>query len=306
MLTDSILEKLKELPVEQLTSHIALLASEITETDVQNLAEAARKVATDNPIEALRLAEIAVHLAVALDTPRSRAIGQRAYGIALREQGRWAESIACLDAGVDAALEAGDAQLAVQIPIAKIDTLARMGCYDEAFTLAGVLEKQLDALGASEDAAKVMWNIGNIHFRQEAYALAGECWRKALSYFEAQGQKVPTGRLQMNIGNVLTHLNHLPEALEMYQSARFALSDTHTDRTIAFLDSNIGFHQFMGGRYTEALQSYTRARYRLEELELPQEVAQCDRETADVYLELNLVPEARETFERVIPTFQKL
>lgn len=110
----------------------------------------------------------------------------------------------------------------------------------------------------------------------------------------------------MNIANVLTHLNHLPEALEMYQAAREALTGTETGRTIAFLDSNIGFHQFMGGRYTEALQSYTRARYRLVELALPQEVAQCDRETADVYLELNLVPEARETFERIIPTFQKL
>lgn len=306
MLNDSVLQQLKALPAEELASQIALLSAEITETDVQNLADAARKFSTDNPVEALHLAEIAVHMATALDTPRAHAIAQRAFGVALKEQGRWAEAITCFNAGVEAATSAGDALLAAQIPIAKIDTLAQMGCYDEAFTLAATLEKQLEALGVPEDAAKVMWNVGNIHFRQESYALAGDCWRKALLYFEAQGIKVATGRLQMNIANVLTHLNHLPEALEMYQAARSALSDTHTDRTIAFLDSNIGFHQFMGGRYTEALQSYTRARYRLEELALPQEVAQCDRETADVYLELNLVPEARETFERVIPTFQQL
>jgi CHAT domain-containing protein len=306
MLNDAVLQQLKELPAERIASEIALLTADMTETDVQFVAEAARNGSTDNPIEALRIAEIALQMADALGTPRAQAIAQRAYGVALREQGRWTEAISCFDAGVESAVAAGDALLAAQIPIAKTDTLAQMGCYEEAFALANSLEKELVALGAAEDAAKVMWNVGNIHFRQESYALAGECWRKALGYFEAQGQQVATARLQMNVANVLTHLNQLPEALDMYQAARAALSDTETDRTIAYLDSNIGFHQFMGGRYTEALQSYTRARYRLEELALPQEVAQCDRETADVYLELNLVPEACETFERVIPTFQQL
>ena len=306
MINDAVLQQWKELPIEELASHIALLTADITETDVLSLAEAARNSSTDNPAEALRLAAIAVQMAVILNTPRPRAMAQRAYGVALREQGRWTEAISCFEDGVASAIAADDALLAAQIPIAKIDTLAQMGCYDEAFAFAGTLEKQLRTLGASEDAAKVMWNVGNIHFRRESYALAGDCWRKALAYFEVQGNKVSTAQLQMNIANVLTHLNHLPEALEMYQAARSALSDTHTDRAIAFLDSNIGFHQFMGGRYTEALQSYTRARYRLVDLELPQEVAQCDRETADVYLELNLVPEARETFERVIPTFLQL
>ncbi len=306
MLNDSVLQKLKEMPADKLASYIALHTAEMTETDVQILAEAARNFSTDNPLEALRLAEITVQIAAALDTPRPRAIAQRACGVALRSQGRWAEAIACFDAGVEAAVAAGDALLAAQIPIAKIDTLAQLGSYEEAFALANMLAGQLETLGSSEDAAKVMWNVGNIHFRQEAYALAGDCWRKALSYFEAQEQRVPTARLQMNIANVLTHLNQLAEALVMYQAARATLSDTETDRTIAYLDSNIGFHQFMGGRYTEALQSYTRAKYCFEALSLPQEVAQCDRETADVYLELNLVPEARETFERVIPTFRLL
>ena len=306
MLNDSVLQQLKDLPTEQLASHIASLAADITEADVKIMADAARNFSTDNPAEALRLAEVTVLLAATLGTPRARATAQRAFGVVLRSQGRWAEALVCFDAGVEAATAAGDALLAAQIPIAKTDTLAQMGRYDEAFALANTLAMQLNALGALEDAAKVMWNVGNIHFRQESYALAGECWRKALGYFETQGQHMPTARLQTNIANVLTHLNQLPEALEMYQAARSTLSDTETDRSIAYLDSNIGFHQFMGGRYTEALQSYTRARYCLEELDLPQEVAQCDRETADVYLELNLVPEARETFERIIPTFRQL
>jgi tetratricopeptide (TPR) repeat protein len=306
MLNDAILHQLREVPAEGLASHIASLTAEISETDVQDLAEAARKSSTDNPTEALRLAEIALQLAVVLKMPRIRAMALRACGVSLKEQGRWAEAVASFDAGVEAAASAGEELLAAQIPIAKIDALAQLGAYDEAFAFAAALENRLQALGAAEDAAKVMWNVGNIHFRREAYSLAGVCWRKALAYFEAQDNKIATGRLQMNVANVLTHLNRLAEALEMYQSARAALTETHNARAIAFLDSNIGFHQYMGGRYTEALQSYTRARYRLEELELPQEVAQCDRETADVYLQLNLVPEALETFERIIPTFRQL
>ena len=90
----------------------------------------------------------------------------------------------------------------------------------------------------------------------------------------------------------------------MYQAAQnHVLSETRRDTAPSrILDSNIGFHQFMGGRYTEALAIlYQSAIPSGGTCDLPQEVAQCDRETADVYLELNLVPEARETFERDHP-----
>ncbi len=306
MTTEMFLQKLKETPAAGRAEAIAMQAHVLSELDVKLLADETRQRATDNPAEALRLAEITLEVAQALNSAYALAWAHRAYGVALRSQGQWAAALSCFDAGVAAAEAAHDPLLAAQIPIAKIDTLAQMGSYEEAFALANTLETRLQRLGVAEDAAKVMWNTGNIHFRQEAYALAGACWRKALHYFETEGQSVAAARLQMNIANVLTHLNQLPEALLMYQAARDALVDAKSERTVAYLDSNIGFHQFMGGRYTEALKSYSRARNLLETLHLPQEVAQCDRETADVYLELNLVPEARETFERVIPTFAQL
>src|ERR1700759_4867351 len=92
----------------------------------------------------------------------------------------------------------------------------------------------------------------------------------------------------------------------MYESALATLQASGMDFLAAGIEGNLGFHQFMGGGYTEALQSYGRARKRFDSLHFPKEVAQCDRETADVYLELNLIPEALETFERVIPLFHEM
>jgi CHAT domain-containing protein/tetratricopeptide (TPR) repeat protein len=196
--------------------------------------------------------------------------------------------------------------LAAQIPIAATETLAHLGRHDEALSLAASLEQRLRALGAEEDAAKVLANAGNIHFERDAYREAMDCWTRALAYFDARGEHVSVARLRMNLANVLTHLSRLPEALRMYEAARAALEQAGMDVLVAGIDANLGFLQFMAGRYTEALQSYARARRRFEALHLAKDIAKCDRETADVYLELNLMPEAHESFEQVLPVFREL
>jgi tetratricopeptide (TPR) repeat protein len=92
----------------------------------------------------------------------------------------------------------------------------------------------------------------------------------------------------------------------MYDVARETLEAAGMRLLVAGVDGNTGFLQFKAGRYTEALQAFSRARDTFETLQLGKDVAQCDRETADVYLELNLIREAQETYERVVPVFVEL
>ncbi len=278
----------------------------VGESEVNTLAERARAEADAHPVEALRIADVAWELAEALEAPRARALAYRARAVALRAQARWSEARECFREGARLAEEAGDPRLAAQIPIAETETLAQLGRYEEALHLADGLERRLRALGAEEDAAKVIANAGNIHFQREAYAQALDCWERALHYFTQQNQPIPVARLQMNIANVLTHLNRLPEALDKYQAARSMLEAAGMDLLVAGLDGNIGFLRFHAGQYAEALQAFTRARQRFETLSLPKDVAQCDRETADLYLELNLLPEAQDIYARVEPLFLTL
>jgi tetratricopeptide (TPR) repeat protein len=278
----------------------------VGEAEVNALAERARAVASANPAEASRIAGVAWELAEALDSARGRAWALRARAAALRWQGRWAESVEAFYAGAQSARDAGDLVLAAQVPIAAPEALAQLGRYDEALQLACSLESSLRALGAEEDAAKVVANAGNIHFERERFAQALDCYERGLAYFEAHGQQIPVARLRMNIANVLTQLGQFEDSLRTYRSAQADLEKGGMEILAAAVDGNVGFLQSAAGRYTEALRAYARARQRFEALELPKDVAKCDREVADVYLNLNLIPEAHEAYERVLPVFTEM
>ncbi len=298
-----LIERLLALRPEERRRLIARVPAR--EAEVHALAERARATAQADPVESLRVAEVAGELAEPLGG-RARALALRARAVALRAQARWPEALEAFRTGAQAAEEASDSLLAAQIPIAATEALAQMGRYDEALRLAADLERRLGSLGASEDAAKVLANSGNIHFQRSAYAPALECWRRALEYFEGAGQEVPAARLRMNVANVLVHLGRVPEAVALYQETRRTLEAAGMGALVAGVEGNLGFLHYLTGAYTDSLQSFRRAREQFQALALRKDVAQCDREMGDVYRALNLGPEAREAYEQVLPVFEEL
>ena len=76
--------------------------------------------------------------------------------------------------------------------------------------------------------------------------------------------------------------------------------------TQAEIEGNIGNFALLRGRYDEALDYLERSRRRYEVLGMPHQSALAEREIADAYLELNLVPEATEIYARVTNTFASL
>lgn len=302
----TFLDRLVAAPDGERAALIAQLPEGIGESEVDMLAERSLTLSASMPAESLRIAKTAIELAEALGAPRGRALAFRALAVVLRASGQWQDALECFDQGVRCAEEAGDALLAAQIPIAQTDALAQLSRFDDALRLADSIYTRLRNLGAEEDAAKVLSNTGNIHFRREAYSNALDCWLQALAFFESRGDTLRMANHRMKIANVYTHLNRLPEAFQMYAQARKHLETLGQEQTVAGIDGNLGFYQYVSGQLTESLQSYSRARRRFDALNLVKDVTQCDREAADVYLELNLIPEARETFERVIPLLQEM
>ena len=76
--------------------------------------------------------------------------------------------------------------------------------------------------------------------------------------------------------------------------------------TQAEIEGNIGNFALLRGRYDQALDYLERSRRRYEFLGMPHQSARAEREIADAYLELNLVPEAAEIYARVTGTFETL
>src|SRR5579872_5654799 len=132
-----------------------------------NLARTSTQTA---PEEALRCADLAVEIAERRGEPHDAAAAWRVRAQALRAQGRHADALAAFDSAVACARQAGDARLAAQVQVGKIDSLGMLGRYEEAIALARHLEDQLRAQGAEEDAGRVLFNAGSLHFRRDRYA----------------------------------------------------------------------------------------------------------------------------------------
>jgi CHAT domain-containing protein len=268
------------------------------------LMERARSGIESAPREGLRAAELVIALALRRDDHRSAAAGWRVTAQALRVQGRHAEALEAFMAAAAAAWQAGDARLAAQVQLGRIDSLGWLGRYEEAVAFARDLEARLRDLGAEEDAAKALVNAGSLHFRRDQYHDALACYEQALETLLRSGSAVAAAQVQTNCANVLTHLNRVDEALSLYARAQEVFAAQGMASAAAVVDTNAGFLRYVSGQHAAALAALTRARREFDATDRPVALAQCDLDIATVYRALNLDPEALEFYARAIRTFE--
>ena len=88
-------------------------------------------------------------------------------------------------------------------------------------------------------------------------------------------------------------LHKFSSAAALYEEAAELAERAGVPVTQAEIEGNIGNFALLRGRYDQALDYLERSRRRYEFLGMPHQSALAEREIADAYLELNLVPEAR-------------
>ncbi len=284
-----------------------LLAQAVQTPDfVAFLLDRARAALGDAPEEASALADLAVEVAGRQAAPRDQALACRTRAQALRALGSHAEAIPAFEAAANFARQSGDNGLAAQVQLGCVDSLGWLGRYDEAIALARRLEAELRVNGLETDVAKVLVNVGNLHFRRDRYAAALDCYERARPILAATGDAVTVARVQANCANILTSLNRIDEALALYTEARAAFRAAGLETAAAMVDVDEGYLRYVSGEHAAALAAYTRARQEFSARRQALETAKCDAEMADAYRELNLWPEALECYQRAIPAFARL
>lgn len=193
--------------------------------------------------------------------------------------------------------------MAAEACIGQIDSLGWLGRYEEAIARANEIVRELEALGAREDAARAITNLGNVHFRRDNYGAAMECYDRALAVFAASSSAANIAHVQGNQANVLTQTGRADEAIQLYESAAEAFGTAGMEAMSARVEANIGYLHFVSGRYAAAVAYQVRARSRFLRAGHELEVAKCDADTADAYFALNLYPEALECYERAVTAF---
>src|SRR6185369_11080836 len=108
------------------------------------------------------------------------------------------------------------------------------------------------------------------------------------------------------LANTHAILHKFSSATALYEEAAQLAERAGVPVTQAEIEGNIGNFALLRGRYDQALDYLERSRRRYEFLGMPHQSALAEREIADAYLELNLVPEAAEIYARVTSTFATL
>ena len=227
-------------------------------------------------------------------------------GIADLTRGRMAEATGCFDRAEAIFRRLGQADHAAQTQVPKIMALSMLGQYDAATACAERALREFVALGDARGAGKVSLNLGALHERRGDYALAARHSREASVLFARVGDHERSVQADINMADALTAMGDFDEALRIYARARMR-AGTHGFPVLqANVDGSVPLLQLVRGQYRQALAGLEAARRQYEQLAMPHNVAILERQLADAYLELRLLPEALALFDQVLERFQAL
>ena len=190
--------------------------------------------------------------------------------------------------------------------IPSIQPLIMLGEYDQAFEAAESARKIFLRLGNQQRIAHVEINLGNIYHRQDRFEEGLACYERAyealLPFRDSEGLAVAL----YNMAVCLITMNDFPRALATYQRARAMCVEHGMPLLVTQADYNIAYLYYLRGEYSRAIEMLRATREECEKNGDAYVLALCYLDLSEIYLELNLSTEARETAQEGYLRFQKL
>ena len=287
----------------------ALLQDHRAELDLQ-LAHILKDICLDgwssNPMRSLAASAVLCTISQLKNDPELSALCHWTQGIEALIKGDMNGAIATLDEARQVFLRLDKPHAAAATEVSKVIALAMLGLYEEAIACAlrarRVFLDHDDLLATG----KIEHNIGNLYFRRDQYLEAEEFHTSARVRFIAVNHEKQLATINNCLANTHAVLHKFSSAAALYDEAVELAERAGVPVTQAEIEGNIGNFALLRGRYDQALDYLERSRRRYEFLGMPHQSALAEREIADAYLELNLVPEAAEIYARVTETFASL
>jgi CHAT domain-containing protein/tetratricopeptide (TPR) repeat protein len=238
--------------------------------------------------------------------PELNALCQWTQGIEALIKGDMAAAIETLDRARRGFLELDKPHAAAATEVSKVIALAMLGLYDDAIDCALRARQVFLDYNDLLATGKIEHNIGNLYFRRDRYLEAEQFHISARDRFIAVNHEKQLATINNCLANTHAVLHKFSSAAALYEEAAELAERAGVPVTQAEIEGNIGNFALLRGRYDQALDYLERSRRRYEFLGMPHQSALAEREIADAYLELNLVPEAAEIYARVTGTFETL
>lgn len=243
---------------------------------------------------------------VATFQPDFTAVCEWIYGIADITQGRMSESVAHFSTAASLFNESGDAQHAAETQVPKVMALSLLGLHAEAIATATQTYETLLVLGDLHAAGKVSLNLGNLYCHRKNYAAALPHYHEAVRLFGQIGETQLSAVSEIGIADASASTGDFKKALEMYILARTHARQHNLPVLDAVAEESQALVYLARGEFRDALAGLENCRRIYARLGMPQNLATAEKQLADAYLELRLLPEALGLFDAAVTHFESL
>lgn len=227
-------------------------------------------------------------------------------GIADLTKGKLEKAIENLDRAAEKFLSNGKERESADTRVAKLIALAMLGRYDEALKTGETARAAFVRLGEQLAAGKIEMNLGNMLSRRGFPARSEKFFLSARKRFTALGETIWLTMCENNLAIIYSSLNDFRRAEKFYDSALRNARSAKMFVTEAEIEASMGNLALFRGRFNDALKFLEQSRQKFETLAMPHQTATAELEIADIYLELNLAKEAVSIYEKVAERLRKL
>jgi CHAT domain-containing protein len=273
---------------------------------VRQLNDAAREKLRVDPQQALSLAEAAVAMARKLGKQEVLASSFRSKANALYMIGDNQKALEFHAQALGIFRKIGNAEEEARTLNSSIQPYLLLGEYDKALEAAEQARNLFRRIGDHRRLAHVEINVGNIYHRQDRFeeglAYYERAYELLLPFHDAEGLAVAL----YNMAVCLITLNDFPRALATYQRAREMFAQYGMTLLVTQSDYNIAYLYYLRGEYSRAIEMLRATREECEKNGDAHVLALCYLDLSEIYLELNLSAEAKETAHEGYVRFQKL
>lgn len=184
--------------------------------------------------------------------------------------------------------------------------LMHAGRYSEALDAGFTAERWFQENRQDLDSAKICTNLGNVFHRLDDHTEAFRRYSIAADIFTKLNETQALAEVCLNLGNVLSNLDRFEESDRMYATAERLSAQLGLHELFSQASYNRAYLSYLRGRYSEALQSFSRLRERFSASGSARHYALCDLDEAEIYLQLNLSKDAAALAVRAAVEFGKI
>jgi len=264
------------------------------------------EVWTSEPKKAQKTASVLQHLSKINDHQEIAALAYWVAGIAELTKGKFEKTVENLDKSAEIFRKIKQEHEAANTQVAKLIALALLGKYPEAVKTGKAALKVFEKYGDELAAGKIEKNLGNIISRQNNILSAEKYFLSAMHRFEKVENLNELAMCETNLADNYADLNDFSQAEKYY-----ALALEHAQKTEMFFveaetEATIGNLAMFRGKYDQALRYLELARQKFEKLGVAHRTIIAELEIAEIYQTLNLSDEAFNIYEAITGKLQKL